>query len=61
LKVLKHAGFIRARKSGRWMYYSLNRPAYEKFMAELGKVFDLEKWPEKPRCTTCDHTTDPAT
>ena len=54
LKTLKHAGFIKARKSGKWMYYSLNRPAYEQFMSEFGKIFDLEKWLEKPPCTTCD-------
>ena len=56
LKALKQAGFIKARKSGRWMYYSLNRPAFEGFLAEFGKVFDLEKWPEKPQCTVCDDT-----
>lgn len=54
LKTLKQAGFIKARKSGRWMYYSLNRPAYEEFIGGFSMLFDLEKWPEKPPCTTCD-------
>ena len=56
LKTLKQAGFIKARKSGRWMYYSLNRPAFEQFPGVFGGVFDLEKWPDKPQCTACDHT-----
>lgn len=56
LKTLKQAGFIKARKSGRWMYYSLNRPAFEQFLGVLGGVFDLEKWPDKPQCTSCDDT-----
>ena len=56
LKTLKQAGFIKARKSGKWMYYSLNRPAFQRFMAEFGRVFDLEKWPESPQCTACDDT-----
>ena len=42
LKALKQAGFIKARKSGKWMYYSLNRPTFERFMAAFGGVFDLE-------------------
>ena len=54
LKALKQAGFIKARKSGKWMYYSLNRPAFEGFMAAFGGVFDLEKWPEKPQCAVCE-------
>ena len=56
LKALKQAGFIKARKSGRWMYYSLNRPAFEQFLGVFGGVFDLEKWPEKSQSTACDDT-----
>lgn len=56
MKTLRQAGFIRARKSGRWMYYSLNRPAFEKFLEVCGGAFDLRKWPEKPQCTACDGT-----
>lgn len=56
LKTLKQAGFIKAKKSGKWMYYSLNRPAFEQFLGAFAGVFDLEKWPEKPQCTTCDDT-----
>jgi len=54
LKTLKHAGFIKARKSGKWMYYSLNRQVFGQFIAEFGEVFNLEKWQEKPQCTVCD-------
>jgi len=56
LKTLKQAGFIKARKSGRWMYYSLNRLAFEQFLGVFGGVFDLEKWPEKSQSTACDDT-----
>ncbi|MCL5104820.1 MAG: metalloregulator ArsR/SmtB family transcription factor [Armatimonadetes bacterium] len=56
LKTLKQAGFIKARKSGRWMYYSLSRPAFEQFLGVFGGVFDLEKWPDRPQCTSCDDT-----
>jgi ArsR family transcriptional regulator len=56
LKTLKQAGFIKARKSGRWMYYSLNRPAFEQFLGGFAGVFDLEEWPDKPQCMVCDDT-----
>jgi DNA-binding transcriptional ArsR family regulator len=56
LKALKQAGFIKARKSGRWMYYSLDRPAFEHFLGTFGGVFDLEKWPERSQSTACDDT-----
>ena len=54
LKALKQAGFIKARKSGRWMYYSLNRLAFEQFLQAFGGAFDLEKWPDKSQCTACE-------
>lgn len=54
LKTLKQAGFIKARKCGRWMDHSLNRPAFEEFVGVFGGEFDLEKWQEKPQSTTCD-------
>ena len=54
LKTLRQAGFIKARKFGRWIYYFLNRPVLDRFLAVFGGVFDLEKWPEKPRCAACD-------
>lgn len=54
LKTLKHAGFIKSRKSGKWMYYSLNRQVFEEFMARFNDVLNLEKWPEKPQCSVCD-------
>ena len=56
LKALKHAGFIKARKSGKWTYYSLDRPAFQRFMEAFGGVFDFEKWPGKSQSTACDDT-----
>lgn len=55
LKTLKQAGFIKARKSGRWMYYSLNRLAFEQFLGAFGGMFDLEKWPDRSQSTACDN------
>jgi len=54
LKTLKYAGFITARKEGKWMFYSLNRKALEQFKTEFGETFDLDKWPESSRCSSCD-------
>lgn len=54
MKTLKQVGLVRARKAGRWMYYSLNRPAFEQFLSTFGEVFDLERWPDKPQCSSCD-------
>lgn len=55
LKSLKYAGFITSRKEGKWMFYSLNRKALEKFRAEFGDVFDLDRWPENAKHTSsCD-------
>ena len=56
LKALKQAGFIKARKSGKWTYYSLDRPAFQRFMEAFGRVFDLEKWAEKSQSAACDDT-----
>lgn len=46
LKTLKHAGFVTARKEGKWMFYTLKRCAIEQFRADFGDVFDFDKWPE---------------
>jgi ArsR family transcriptional regulator len=54
LKTLKHAGFINARKSARWVYYSLNREAFERFLAEFARVFDLARWPEGSQSAACE-------
>jgi ArsR family transcriptional regulator len=54
LKTLKQAGFIKARKSGKWMYYSLNRDAFERFVTEFARVFDLGRWPERPQSAVCE-------
>lgn len=56
MKTLRQAGLVKARKSGRWMYYSLNRPAFERFFKTFGEVFDLTRWPDRPRCNSCDGT-----
>ena len=54
LKTLRQARLIKPRRVGKWAYYSLNRLAFEQFLGVFGRVFDLEKWPEKPRCAACD-------
>jgi ArsR family transcriptional regulator, arsenate/arsenite/antimonite-responsive transcriptional repressor len=54
LKTLKQARFVRARKSGKWMYYSLNREALERFLEAIGEVFDLSRWPAKTHSKVCD-------
>ncbi len=56
LKALKQAGFIKARKSGKWTYYSLARPVFQRFLEEFGRVFNLDKWPEKLQSSACDDT-----
>ena len=38
LKVLKDAGLVNDRRDGRWMYYSLNRPALEVLEAFIGEL-----------------------
>ena len=58
LKTLRQAGIVKARKSGKWMYYSLDRPILERLLALFGSIFDLEKWPDKPECTACEDTED---
>ena len=47
LKTLKQAGFIVSRKDGRWMLYSLDRTAFERFEDAFRAAFDLGRWPEK--------------
>ena len=56
LKTLKQVGLIKARKSGKWMYYSLNRPAFKEFITAFNMIFDLDQWQEKPQCTVCNDT-----
>jgi DNA-binding transcriptional ArsR family regulator len=46
LKTLKQAGFIKSRKSGKWMYYSLNRETFQRFITGFAGFFDLSRWPE---------------
>jgi len=46
LKTLKCAGFITARKEGKWMYYTLNRRAFQQFCDDFGCMFNLDDWPE---------------
>ena len=41
LKILKEAGFVRARQEGRWIYYSLNLPQFvvvEQYLAEYRRL-----------------------
>ena len=48
LQSLRNAGLVNSRKAGKWMYYSLNRAAFDDFGEAFGRLFDLSKWPEKP-------------
>ena len=54
LRSLKNAGLVNSRKVGKWMYYSLNREAFDNFGEQFGRIFDATKWPEKPRGPLCD-------
>src|SRR6266704_1472085 len=38
IKVLKDAGLISDRRDGRWMYYNLNRDAFNEVQALLGDM-----------------------
>lgn len=40
LKTLREAGFITARKEGRWMYYALNRERLEACVCALNDTLD---------------------
>ena len=54
LRSLKNAGLVNSRKAGKWMYYSLNREAFDNFGEQFRRIFDATKWPEKPRGPLCD-------
>ena len=56
LKTLKYAGFVTHRKEGKWMLYSLNRVALEKFHSSFSTVLDLNKWPENTVPASCEKT-----
>lgn len=43
LKVLKDAGFIRDRREGRWMYYSINPDAVEELEAVVDTLKEAAK------------------
>lgn len=48
LKTLKEAKLIRARQSGRWMYYSLNLPQFvviEQYLADLRRNATMNSAP----------------
>lgn len=53
LKTLKQAGFIKSRKSGKWVYYRLNRDTFQKFITEFAELFDVTKWPDGLVSTCC--------
>ncbi len=55
LRSLKDAGLVNSRKAGKWMYYSLNRAAFSDFSEAYQQIFDLSKWPERPRGPLCDN------
>ena len=54
LRSLKNAGLVNSSKAGKWMYYSLNRDAFDNFGEQFRRIFDATKWPEKPRGPLCD-------
>lgn len=43
LGVLREAGFIRARRAGQWVYYSIDKPALAEIYPFLCQVFDPER------------------
>jgi ArsR family transcriptional regulator, arsenate/arsenite/antimonite-responsive transcriptional repressor len=51
VKILKQAGLIRDRRQGKWIFYSLNRDAFESLSLEMqDKVWEpvkLSSWIEK--------------
>lgn len=47
LRTLRYAGFINARKDGKWTHYSLNHKGLEQFHAECMNVFQRSMWPEQ--------------
>ncbi len=51
LKILRQAGLINDRRRGKWIFYSLNKKAFEKLSAEVcGKIWkpvELSNWLEK--------------
>ena len=55
LRSLKNAGLVNSRKAGKWMFYSLNRAALDDFGEAYRHIFDLSKWPEKPRGPLCNN------
>ncbi|MGC8555281.1 MAG: ArsR/SmtB family transcription factor [Candidatus Acidulodesulfobacterium sp.] len=46
LSVLKKAGLIEGRKSGKWVYYSLNREAFEELENLYKDLFGIDKLKE---------------
>lgn len=38
LKILREAGLLRARKAGRWMYYSVDPEGIERLSSHLGRL-----------------------
>ncbi len=54
LKTLKYAGFITARKEGKWMFYTLDRVIFQQFFNEFGQLFDLTHLLEKREAVSED-------
>jgi ArsR family transcriptional regulator len=52
LGVLREAGLIRARREGRWVYYSVNKTTLEQIYPVLCRLFNPECVSEER--STCD-------
>jgi ArsR family transcriptional regulator, arsenate/arsenite/antimonite-responsive transcriptional repressor len=53
LKILEKAGLLQARRDrldGRWIYYSINRPALAQWHGWLTTFFDPQRIPTRPLC-----------
>ena len=42
ISILKHAGFVKSRKDGKWIYYRINNSSLEKTNQKILKMFNVE-------------------
>jgi ArsR family transcriptional regulator len=50
LKILREAGFVRSRRRGKWMYYSLDYDAVREMQLLIGSLAEGKKHLESCRC-----------
>lgn len=53
LNALRHAGFIRARKQGRWIFYAVERECLAAFQGAFASRFDPEQPPVVATAPAC--------